>query len=191
MKRFNQAVTWIVDSGIQTDTPSSDARYIRFLNATLLLFGLGQLPIITLLGVLGLTDLLLINMGALGLIGGGFELNRRGHHLLAKVVVLGVVTLNTTYFSVILGASSPTHLWLIPGAVLGVLVFKPSEWVWAATLVGLSMLNFSILSTTDSRCSTVLDLEEELQARRSTVSAMTLTLILIGMMHRRFSHQRA
>lgn len=196
MNKFNQAVTGFVDSGVRADTPNSDARYIRFLNATLLLFGLGQLPIISLLGVLGLTSLLMINLGALFLIAVGYVLNRSGHHLLAKIVVLGVVTLNTTYFAVILGSSAPTHLWLIPGAVLGVLVFKPSEWIWAAALVGLSMLNFSILEfiylNIDPAVQQFSSPEEELQAAQgSTVSAMMLTLALIGMMHRRFARSEA
>ena len=54
MNWLKRTATWVVDSGVTAELPSSDARYVRFINATLLLFGLGQVPILSLLVVLGL-----------------------------------------------------------------------------------------------------------------------------------------
>ena len=67
---------WIVDSGITVETPESDIKYIRFLNTTLLLFGLGQIPIISLLIALQLWLPLVVNIAALALCGVGFGINR-------------------------------------------------------------------------------------------------------------------
>ena len=111
---------------------------------------------------------------------------------MAKVLVISVMTANTLYFTTVLGSTAPTHLWLIPGAVLGLLVFKPSEWVWAMGLVGMAMLSFGVFEFTHSGLEPLVrgfrDSEEERRAAHgSTVAAMALTLILVGMMHRRFA----
>lgn len=181
-----------IDSGITPQTSESDAKYLRFLNATLLLFGIAQLPILSLLIALGLWTQLIVNLVALGLCGLGFALNRRGLHLPAKVLVIGVVTANTAYFAVIMGSSAPAHLWLIPMAVLGVLAFKPAERVYMATLVGFSMVSFIILELVYRDLEPVVrhfeNPTEELRAAQgSTVCAILLTLVLVGMMHRRFA----
>jgi adenylate cyclase len=196
MTWLRHKATRFIDSGVQPHTPSSDARYIRFLNATLLLFGLGQVPILSLLFTLGLESQLPTNLAALGLCGVGFMLNRRGQHLAAKILVITVVTANTTYFAAVLGSSAPTHLWLIPGAVLGVLAFKPSEWAWAAALVGFSMITFFAFEFMQPEMEPMVDLFsdplDELQAAQgSTVFAMLLTLVLVGMMHRRFAQSES
>lgn len=185
--------TWFVDSGITPQTSESEVKYRRFLNATLLLFGIAQLPILSLLVALELWTQLLVNLTALGLCGLGFVLNRRGRPLAAKILVIAVVTANTIYFSVIMGSSTPAHLWLIPMAVLGVLAFKPSERVYMATLVGLSMISFLILELVYLDLEPVVrHFETPTEARRaahgSTVFAILLTLVLVGMMHRRFAH---
>merc|ERR1712216_322480 len=127
MNWISEAIKWAVDSGVPPNTSRSEAKYIRFINATLVLFSFAQLPILSLLMTLNLWLQVLINLGALGLCGLGFVLNRQGRHLSAKVLVILVLTVNTTYFAVIIGSNAPVHLWLIPMAVLGVLVFKPSE----------------------------------------------------------------
>ena len=181
-----------VDSGITSQTSESDAKYLRFLNATLLLFGIAQLPVLSLLIALGLWTQLIVNLAALGLCGLGFALNRHGRHLPAKVLVIGVVTANTAYFAVIMGSSAPAHLWLIPMAVLGVLAFKPTERVYMATLVGFSMVSFMILELVYRDLEPVVrhfesPTEELRAAQGSTVCAILLTLVLVGMMHRRFS----
>ena len=196
MNWLRRAVTWVVDSGVTPETSGSDARYVRFVNATLLLFGLAQAPIIPLLLVLGLGSQLQVNLVTLFLCALGFVLNRRGQHLPAKVLIIAVVTANTAYFAAVLGSSAPTHLWLIPGAVLGVLAFKPSEWAWAATLVGLSMTGFFIFEFVYPEIEPLVqhftDPDDELRAAQvSTVCAMVLTLILVGMMHRRFARSEA
>ena len=122
--------------------PAADARYVRFLNATLLLFSLAQAPVLPLLITLSMIPQLLINLTALALCWVGFVLNRKGQHLVAKILVILTLTGNTAYFATLIGSSAPMHLWLIPMAVLGVLSFKPSEWVWAASLVSFSLLCF-------------------------------------------------
>ena len=123
MRWFKSLIRLVVDSGLTKDTKSSDARYVRFLNTTLLLFGLSQLPVTALLLFLGLRFQLFVNLVALGGCVVGFFLNRRGNHLPAKVLVISVVSLNAAYFAGIIGSSAPAHIWFIPFAVLGVLVF--------------------------------------------------------------------
>ena len=120
MTRPNLLLLGFVDSGITAQTPDSDVKYLRFLNATLLLFTLAQLSVLALLTLVELWDQLFINLAALGLCWAGFLLNRQGRHLAAKVLVLTVLTANTAYFAVILGSSAPAHLWLVPMAVLGI-----------------------------------------------------------------------
>ena len=196
MNWLKTATSEVIDSGITPDTSGSDARYIRFLNATLLLFGLAQVPILSLLIALRMGPQLLVNLIALGLCALGFALNRRGRPLAAKILVVAVMTANTSYFATLLGSSAPTHFWLIPGAVLGVLVFKPSEWAWGAMLVGFSMISFWVFECTHLDMEPVIrhfiDPIDELRAAQgSTVSAMMLTLILVGMMHRRFAWSEA
>lgn len=182
----------VTDSGISNKTPESDSKYIRFLNATILLFIAAQIPILSLLIILSLWTQLIINVLALSLCGISFLLNRRGQHLPSKIVFLSVVTANTAYFAIILGSSAPAHLWFIPMAVLGVLVFKPSEWVWMATLVGLSMVGFIALELVHHdlepfvrHFSTAAEAQQAAQG--STIFAIILTLALVGMMHRRFA----
>lgn len=193
---LNRIARECIDSGIRHDTPGSDIKYLRFLNATLLLFGMAQIPVLVLLVTLELWTPLAVNAVALGLCGCGFALNRRGQHLTAKLLVIAVVTANTGYFAVIMGSSAPAHFWLVPMSVLGVLVFAPSERMWMATLVGLSMASFAVLEWLH------LDLEPFVRhfdnpakalraAHGSTVFAMLLTLALVGMMHRRFAQSEA
>jgi class 3 adenylate cyclase len=196
MKGLRRAASWIVDSGIGPETPSSDARYVRFLNATMLVFAGAQGPILPLLVALGLWPQLAANLTALGLCGLGFLLNRQGRHLQAKVVFVAVVTANTAYFSVVVGSSAPTHLWLVPGAALGVLAFKPTEWSWAAALVALSMACFVVFELTHPDLEPMVrqftDPGDRLRAAQaSTVGAMALTLLLVGIMHRRFTWSEA
>ena len=192
MNWLTTAMSRIVDSGLRTDTSESDARYIRFINTTFLGLALVELPILVLLLSLGLGTQFLVNLAALFLCGLGFVLNRQGQHLQAKVLLITVLTANTAYFATIMGASAPTHLWLIPGAALGVLAFKPSEWLWAVGLVGVTMGLFFVFE------SMYLDLEpmvthlnnpmDRLRAAQgSTVAAMVVTLLLVGTMHRRFA----
>ena len=196
MNWLRARLTWFIDSGVAAETPSTDARYIRFLNTTLLVLGLIEVPILALLIALGLGSQFQTNLVALGLLTFGYVLNRRGRHLLAKVLVVAVMTANTSYFATILGSSAPTHIWLIPGAALGVLDFKPSEWPWAVTLVGLSLGSFFFFEFI------YLDIEPMVQhlsdpvdklraAQGSTISAMVVTLILVGMMHQRFAQSEA
>ena len=135
-------MTWFIESGITEQTHESDIKYLRFLNATLLLFVAAQLPVLWLLMALELWTPLLVNLAALGLCGLGFVLNRRGSHLPAKVLVLSVLIANSAYFALIMGSSAPAHLWLVPMTVLGVLVFKPSERFQMAAVVGFSLLCF-------------------------------------------------
>jgi hypothetical protein len=54
MNSLSAISTWFVESGITLKTSESDAKYLRFFNATLMLFGLAQLPILSLLVVLEL-----------------------------------------------------------------------------------------------------------------------------------------
>jgi adenylate cyclase len=196
MNWLRTALASVVDSGVTAEMSSLDARYVRFLNTTLLILGLIELPILGLLLVLGLVSQLQINLIALAALASGFVANRRGQHLPAKILVIAVMTANTAYFATILGSSAPTHIWLIPVAALGVLAFKPSEWPWAAALVSLSMGCFLIFEFA------YLDMEPMVQhlndpldklraAQGSTVSAMVVTLILVGMMHRRFTQSEA
>ena len=196
MNWLRRATTAIVDSGVSPETSGSDARYVRFINATLMLFVLAQVPILPLLISLGMGAQLQVNLLTLGLCALGFVLNRRGHHLPAKVLIVAVVTANTAYFAAVLGSSAPTHLWLIPGAVLGVLAFKPSEWVWALTLVCIAMGSFFVFEFVNPDIEPLVrhftDPVDELRAAQvSTVSAMVLTLLLVGMMHRRFARSEA
>lgn len=192
MNKVRRIRAWFVDSGITSITPEIDMRYIRFLNATLILFGFGQIPILALLISLGLWAPLQVNLAALAICALGFVINRHGFHLPAKIVIVSVVIANTAYFALVLGSVAPAHLWLIPVAVLGTLAFKPSEWIWATTLVGLSVIMFLIFEIIHSEITPVVQifrnpLDELRSAKASTVFAMVLTLILVGMMHRRFA----
>ncbi len=196
MDWLRQLATRFIDSGVGAETASSDARYVRFLNATLLVLALVELPILVLLVVLGLGPQFLTNLIALCLLITGFVLNRRGQYLLAKILVITIMTANTSYFAATLGSSSPTHLWLIPGAALGVLAFKPSEWRWAFALVGLAMGSFLFFEFTYLDMTPMVQHlsapQDQLRAAQgSNVSAMVVTLILVGMMHRRFAQSEA
>ena len=196
MNSVQSIATWFIDSGTTDDLTNSDVRYVRFLNATLLLFCLVQIPIIPLLITLELYSQLQVNLLALTLCAIGFYLNRQGMHLFAKALIISIVTANTAYFSIILGSSAPTHLWLIPGAVLGMLVFKPSEWLWATSLVGLSMLTFIVFEFSyldlEPQVIHLSNTDEELKASHiSNIFAMVMTLIMVGMMHRRFADSEA
>lgn len=196
MNGLQRAASWLVDSGIGPETSGVDARYVRFLNTTILVFGVAQGPILPLLVTLGLWPQLVANLAALSLCGVGFWLNRRGNHLAAKVAFVAVVTANTAYFSLVFGSSAPTHLWLIPGAALSVLAFKPSERTWAAALVVLSMVGFLVFEFAHPEMESVVrqftDPADELRAAQgSTVAAMVLTLVLVGLMHRRFAVSEA
>ncbi len=196
MEWLKKTLSWFVESGLTSDTPSSDARYIRFVNATLLVLAVVQFPILGLLIALDLGPQVQTNFFALGLLTLGFILNRRGYYLGAKILVITVMTANTAYFATIMGASAPTHLWLIPGAALAVLAFKPSEWIWAVILIIASMgcffvFEFSYLQMVPM-VDHLTDPEDMLRAAQgSTVSAMVMTLILVGMMHRRFSQSES
>jgi adenylate cyclase len=196
MNWLKTTARWVIDAGVTPDTPGSDARYVRFLNATLLLFGLGQVPILSLLVALGLEAQLQVNVAALGMCVLGFALNRRRHHLAAKVLIIAVMTINTVYFATVFGSSAPVYFWLIPGAVLGVLAFTPSEWAWATMLVGLSMVSFVVLEFMHPDMTPMVKyfkdpLDQLRSAQTSTVFAMLLTLVLVGMMHRRFAESEA
>lgn len=192
MKWLTAMSTGFVDSGITPLTSASDAKYLRFLNATLLLFGLAQAPILGLLITLGFWTQLAINGFALGLCLIGFLLNRYGQHLSAKILVNTVLISNTVYFAVIMGSTAAVHVWLIPMAVLGVLVFTPEERAYMISFVTLGLCGFAVLEFV------YLDLEPLLRpfdnpvearqaAQGSTVFAILLTLILVWMMHRRFA----
>jgi|GEM_PF-959465 len=192
MKVFRDIFICLIDSGITPKTTDTDTKYLRFFNATMLLFGMAQLPVLMLLVTLELWTQLIVNLTALVLCGLGFILNRGGHYLSAKSLFLLVVTANASYFAVIMGSSAPTHLWLVPMAVMGVLLFKPTEWVYMLVTVGLAMLCFLVLELV------YLDLEPIVRqyqssaaaqqaAHGSTIFAIMLTLILVGMMHRRFA----
>ena len=192
MNGIQHTTSWIADSGLTAGTAPPDVRYVRFLNAVLFVFAAAQLPILPLLVTLELLPQLLANLVALSLCAVAFLLNRRGHHLAAKVLFGGVITANTLYFSVVLGADTPTHLWLVPGATLGVLLFKPSEWMWTAALVGCSMVGFAVFEfahpSPDSTLLRFYDAETTLLAgQASTVAAVALALFFVGMMHQRFN----
>ena len=196
MSATKRASSWFIDSGVTPNTSGSDARYIRFINTTLLVFAVAQLPILPLLVTLGLEAQLLVNLLALGLCGLGFILNRRGDHLVAKLLVISVVIANTGYFAIVLGSSSPTHHWLIPGAVLGVLAFKPAEWPWAAMLVGITAIAFVVFEVLHPELEAVVQpfgsAEDELRAAQvSTIAATTLILVFVGIMHLRFAKSEA
>ena len=196
MTRLKAISTWFIDSGVGQSTSDSNTKYLRFFNATLLLFASAQLPIIYILMRFDLISQLAVNLTALGLCGAAFFLNRSGRYLIAKILLLTVVTANTVYFSVIIGSNAPTHLWLIPMAVLGVLIFKPEEWVFMLLMVGLSMVSFLRLELIYLDLAPLIrhiDNAVELQqaAQTSTIFAIVLTLILVGMMHQRFAHSEA
>jgi class 3 adenylate cyclase len=196
MNGLRRAASWFVDSGIGPETTRSDARYVRFLNTTMLVFAGAQAPILPLLVALELWAQLAANMVALVLCALSFLLNRRGRHREAKVVFVAVVIANTAYFSMIFGSSAPAHHWLIPGAALGVLAFKPTERGWAAVLVALSFAAFVVFESAHPELEPVVrqfsDPMHELRAAQgSTVAAMALTLLLVGIMHRRFAASEA
>ena len=191
MNSVKRLISWFIESGVTPHTLESESRYIRFLNATLFIFGQAQIPILSLLLMLGMYKPILVNLLALSLFVIGFILNRRGRHLLAKIVIISVMIINTAYFTSLIGSSAPTHMWLIPVAVLGLLVFKPAEWLWASVSVSLSMACFLVFEYALIDLTPVIrpfsDPEQELvAAQSSTLSAIGLTLVLIGMMHRRF-----
>ena len=193
MKTIKMMMTWFIESGITEQTHESDIKYLRFLNATLLLFVAAQLPVLGLLMALELWTPLLVNLAALALCGLGFVLNRRGSHLPAKVLVLSVLIANTAYFALITGSSAPAHLWLVPMTVLGVLVFKPSEGLQMTAVVGISLLCFIGLELTHLSLDPLvrqLESPEHTQklAHGSTVFAILLTLVLVRMMHQRFAY---
>lgn len=192
MNGLQPTTPWLADSGLTAGTAPSDARYVRFLNAVLVVFGAAQVPILPLLVTLELFPQLLANLATLSLCALSFLINRRGQHLAAKVLFVSVVTVNILYFSMVLGADTPTHFWLVPGAALGVLLFKPSEWVWTAVLVGCSMLGFAVFEfahpNPDSLLLQFQDAKTALVAgQASTVAAIALALFLVGMMHQRFT----
>ena len=108
MKRFRQAVLWFIDSGVESETVSTEARYVRFLNATLLVLALVEYPILVLLVVLGLGPKCLMDLIALCALVTGFVLNRRGRYLTAKILVITIMTANTSYFA---GYPSLAHSW--------------------------------------------------------------------------------
>lgn len=192
MNTLKMKLKSMVDSGVTMNTTRYDARYIRFLNTTLILFGLAQVPIISLLITLNMRPQLLVNLAALSLLVIGFILNRYQQTLLAKLLVITVMIANTAYFVTLMGSSAPTHLWLMPVAVLAALVFRPSEVRWAAVFVGFSMISFLIFELINAEMVPVIrhlsnPVDELRAAQGSTISAMMLTLILVGMMHRRFT----
>ncbi len=192
MNDLKVRLQWVINSGVTADMTGSDARYIRFINATLLLFGSAQLPILFLLISLDMILPLGINLIALVLFGLGFMINRSGRTLLAKLLITSVMTANTAYFAILLGSSAPTHFWFMPVAVLSVLAFKPSEWRWALLLISGAMISFAMFEFYGSGLEPLLrqftNSADELQAAHgSTIAAMLLTLVLIGMMHRRFA----
>ena len=183
---------WFAASGLTPGTNAPNARYVRFLNAVLIVFAAAQVPILPLLVTLELLSPLLVNLAAISLCAVSFLLNRRGHHLAAKVLFVSVVAANTLYFSVVLGADTPTHFWLIPGAALGVLLFKPSEWLWTVALVGCSMLGFAVFEFAHPNPDSLLLQFQDAETTRvagqaSTVAAVALALFLVGMMHQRFT----
>ena len=186
----------LIDAGITAETAEDDVKYIRFLNATLVLFVMAQLPILWLLFSLGLGVQIFVNLTALALAGLGFALNVKGRHQLAKIVVLTVLNANTAYFAVVIGSMAPTHFWLIPMAVLGLLVFKPSERFYTAIFVGCSMIGFWFLEIIYLDLEPVVHLyQDAIQAQKgaqgSTIFSILLTLALVGMMHQRFAGSEA
>ena len=192
MKRLKMRIHQVIDSGIQSGTSDLERRYIRFLNSTLILFACAQLPIFCLLLILKMTIPLLVNLLALSLCGVGFILNRRGAHLVAKILIVLIVNLNTLYFTLILGSSAPTHFWLIPSAILGLLVFKPTERLWALILVGLSVVSFIGFELIHADLEAMIQpfnhlADQERAIQGSMISAMILVLILVGLMHQRFA----
>ena len=191
MNKLNAALQCFTEVGITPDTKPTDDRYIRFLNTTLLIFVFAQLPIIPLLVSLKLWLPLSTNVATLATCGLGFVLIRTGRPLPAKLIIIGAMTVNTAYFATLLGSTAPIHLWLIAMAVLGVLAFKPSEWAWSGLLIGLTTLCFIYLESVYPEMAPAVHQfnapEMALQASRgSTIAAMLLTLLLVGMMHRRF-----
>ena len=178
-------------AGTRPDKQGTADRYIRFLRTTLLIFVAAQLPIIPLLISLELWIPLCTNVATLAICGLGFALIRTGRRLLAKLIIIGVMTANTAYFAALLGSTAPIHLWLIAMAVLGLLAFQPSERFWAGLLIGMGTLCFiyleSVYPELEPTVGNFTAPEMALQASRgSTISAMLLTLLLVGMMHRRF-----
>ena len=193
MKILKMISTQFIDSGISQQTPEWDLKYVRFLNATLLLLFTTQIPMLGLMLGLKLWTPIFLNVSALMLCGLGFVLNRRGLHLPAKVLVICVMIANSTHPAFMMGSSAPGHLWLIPTAVLGVLVFKPSERRYMAVSVGVTLICFTyfelIYRDLEPVGSQVAPPEvTEQLAHVSTIVSIFLTLALIGMMHRRFAH---
>ena len=193
MKILKLFSTWFIDSGLTPKTPESEIKYVRFLNATLLLLITALMPMLVLMSSLKLWTPILLNIAALGLCGIGFMLNRRGMHLLAKVLVLIVMIANCSHPAFMMGSNAPAHLWLIPTAVLGVLVFKPSERIPMVALVGLSLSVFVYLELVYRDLEPLVPLVKSPEVTQqlvhtSTIFAIFLTLVLVGMMHQRFAH---
>ena len=145
MKILKMISTWFIESGVTKETPASDIKYVRFLNATLLLLFTAQIPMLGLMIGLASWVPLLLNLAATGVCWLGFMLNRRGNHLTAKMLVLTIMIANSTHPAFVMGSTAPAHLWLIPAAVLGVLVFKPSERFHMAAFVGITLVVFTYL----------------------------------------------
>ena len=193
MKTLKMMTTWFIESGITKQTPEADMKYVRFLNATLLLLFTAQIPMLGLMLGLESWTPLLLNLAATGVCGLGFMLNRRGMHLPAKMLVLTIMIANSAHPAFMMGSSAPAHLWLIPAAVLGVLVFKPSERLHMAVFVGITLAVFVYLEFVYRdleplvRQMETAEVTEQL-AYLSTICAIFLTLVLVGLMHRRFAH---
>ncbi len=192
MKILKMMSTWFIESGITHQTPESDMKYVRFLNATLLLLFTAQIPMLGLMVGLESWTPLLLNIAATVVCGIGFLLNRRGNYLAAKMLVLTVMIANSAHPAFMMGSSAPAHLWLIPAAVLGVLVFKPSERLHMAGFVGITLAVFIYLEFVYRdleplvRRMETAEVTEQL-AYLSTICAIFLTLVLVGLMHRRFA----
>mgnify|MGYP001263901570 CR=1 FL=1 len=192
MKILKMISTWFIDSGVTKETPALDIKYVRFLNATLLLLFTAQIPMLGLMIGLASWTPLLLNLAATGVCWLGFMLNRRGNHLTAKMLVLTIMIANSTHPAFVMGSSAPAHLWLIPAAVLGVLVFKPSERLHMAAFVGITLVVFTYLEFVYRDLEPIVLQMETAEVTQqlaylSTICAIFLTLVLIGLMHRRFA----
>ena len=193
MSVMGKIIDLCIHSGVTTSMTESDARYVRFLNAILLLFTLTQIPVFPILIMTKMTSALTVNVIALSLIILSFYLNRRGLYLSAKLLVTGVILANTLYFVLLVGSGAPAHFWLIPCAMLATLVFKPHERIWRLFFVVISLVSFMALEYIYLDLEPVLVISEDpatqiYAAHGSTVSAIILTLILAGLMHARFAH---
>ena len=182
----------IINSGIQTETSEEDTRYIRFLNTTLIIFAIAQLPIIPILAIAQLSSAVFINSCAFSLLIIGYFLNRNGKYLIAKFLTAFVIMANTLYFSLLVGSNAPTHLWLIPSAMFATFIFKPAEWIWGTVFVTFTMLGFIFFELNYLAIEPILnpftdELTRQSAARSSSIFAIILTLVLAAMMHKRFA----